>query len=231
VTTANHALLYCHLVLCSLAITPAAAALSSMCMIYILPWPVLATKHIVLTFLFLVLLCRAALPLHLPQLIPPMQHYHWVLKTCHAGAELDTALTCAQGFVDPDLRYAGNERSWVRAQVCACVSGGMATLQKCAQGFVDPDLRLRCFGLQWTAGAAFVLSDPIKSCECLKPALIALCLSNTRRICQGHETPAKHCTAINIMHGCLWSALQVAPVRPAGKPQRLVGTWEDPGAP
>lgn len=46
----------------------------------------------------------AELPLHLPQLIPAMQHYRWVLKTCHAGAELDTALTCAQGFVDPDLR-------------------------------------------------------------------------------------------------------------------------------
>eukprot|EP00882_Tetradesmus_deserticola_P013501 GHRQ01014333.1.p2 GENE.GHRQ01014333.1~~GHRQ01014333.1.p2 ORF type:complete len:240 (+),score=111.68 GHRQ01014333.1:1275-1994(+) len=45
-----------------------------------------------------------ALPMHLPQLIPPIQHYHWVLKTCHSGAELDTALTCAQGFVDPDLR-------------------------------------------------------------------------------------------------------------------------------
>lgn len=48
--------------------------------------------------------CVAALPMHLPQLIPAIQHYHWVLKTCHAGAELDTALTCAQGFVDPDLR-------------------------------------------------------------------------------------------------------------------------------
>lgn len=45
-----------------------------------------------------------ALPMHLPQLIPAIQHYHWVLKTCHSGAELDTALTCAQGFVDPDLR-------------------------------------------------------------------------------------------------------------------------------
>jgi alpha-glucan,water dikinase len=42
--------------------------------------------------------------MHLPQLIPAISHYHWVLKTCHSGAELDTALTCAQGFVDPDLR-------------------------------------------------------------------------------------------------------------------------------
>lgn len=45
--------------------------------------------------------------MHLPQLIPAMQHYHWVLKTCHAGAELDTALNCAQGFVDGDLRSGG----------------------------------------------------------------------------------------------------------------------------
>lgn len=42
--------------------------------------------------------------MHLPQLIPAFQHYHWVLKTCHAGAELDTALNCAQGFLDGDLR-------------------------------------------------------------------------------------------------------------------------------
>ena len=46
----------------------------------------------------------AALPMHLPHLIPAFQHYHWVLRTCHAGAELDTALNCAQGFVDGDLR-------------------------------------------------------------------------------------------------------------------------------
>ncbi|WIA21598.1 hypothetical protein OEZ85_000786 [Tetradesmus obliquus] len=58
-----------------------------------------------------------ALPMHLPQLIPPISHYHWVLKTCHSGAELDTALTCAQGFVDPDLRWhlhdlLGNRNAW-----------------------------------------------------------------------------------------------------------------------
>jgi alpha-glucan,water dikinase len=57
-----------------------------------------------LLLLLLLLLLVTALPMHLPQLIPAIQHYHWVLKTCHSGAELDTALTCAQGFVDPDLR-------------------------------------------------------------------------------------------------------------------------------
>jgi hypothetical protein len=47
----------------------------------------------------------AALPQHLPHLIPAMQHYAWVLRTCHAGAELDTALTMCQGLVDDDLRW------------------------------------------------------------------------------------------------------------------------------
>lgn len=46
-----------------------------------------------------------ALPQHLPHLIPAMQHYAWVLRTCHAGAELDTALTMCQGLVDDDLRW------------------------------------------------------------------------------------------------------------------------------
>jgi hypothetical protein len=47
------------------------------------------------------------LPQHLPHLLPAMQHYAWVLRTCHAGAELDTALTMCQGLVDDDLRWVG----------------------------------------------------------------------------------------------------------------------------
>ncbi len=38
----------------------------------------------------------AATPLHLPQLIGPMQHYLWILKTCHAGADMDVALEMAR---------------------------------------------------------------------------------------------------------------------------------------
>jgi hypothetical protein len=47
------------------------------------------------------------LPLHLPQLLAPMQHYRWVLMTCHAGAELDVALEMAKGHLSDDLRRVG----------------------------------------------------------------------------------------------------------------------------
>ena len=49
--------------------------------------------------------CRAATPLHLPQLIGPMQHYLWILKTTHSGADMDTALTMARGHMDGDLAW------------------------------------------------------------------------------------------------------------------------------
>lgn len=58
--------------------------------------------------------CRPGLPMHLPQLLPAMQHYRWVLMTCHAGAELDVALEMAKGQLDDDLRcgaiWAGSGR-------------------------------------------------------------------------------------------------------------------------
>lgn len=47
----------------------------------------------------------AATPLHLPQLIGPMQHYLWILKTCHAGADLDVAFQMARGKIDDDLSW------------------------------------------------------------------------------------------------------------------------------
>lgn len=46
-----------------------------------------------------------ATPLHLPHLIPAMRHYAWVLKTTHAGADLDVALEMAKGGLDEDLRW------------------------------------------------------------------------------------------------------------------------------
>ncbi len=36
-------------------------------------------------------------PFHLPQLINPFKHFLWILKTTHAGADLDTALVMAKG--------------------------------------------------------------------------------------------------------------------------------------
>ena len=48
-------------------------------------------------------LAPAATPLHLPQLIPAMQHYLWILKTTHSGADLDTSLEMAKGALDGGL--------------------------------------------------------------------------------------------------------------------------------
>ena len=45
----------------------------------------------------------AATPLHLPQLIPAMQHYLWILKMTHSGADLDTSLEMAKGALDGGL--------------------------------------------------------------------------------------------------------------------------------
>jgi hypothetical protein len=33
-----------------------------------------------------------------------MQHYRWVLMTCHSGAELEVALEMAKGHLSDDLR-------------------------------------------------------------------------------------------------------------------------------
>ncbi|GLC52406.1 Phosphoglucan, water dikinase, chloroplastic [Pleodorina starrii] len=47
----------------------------------------------------------SAWPQHLPHLIPAFQGYLWTLKTTHAGADLDTAMEMAKGFMDDDLRW------------------------------------------------------------------------------------------------------------------------------
>ena len=47
----------------------------------------------------------AATPLHLPHLIGPMQHYLWILKTTHSGADMDTSMEMAKGFLDDGLRW------------------------------------------------------------------------------------------------------------------------------
>jgi alpha-glucan,water dikinase len=43
--------------------------------------------------------------MHLPQLIGPMQHYLWILKVTHSGADMDTSLEMAKGFLDEGLRW------------------------------------------------------------------------------------------------------------------------------
>ncbi|KAI3425011.1 hypothetical protein D9Q98_008393 [Chlorella vulgaris] len=44
-------------------------------------------------------------PVHLPHLYDPFQHYLWILKTTHSGADLDTSYTMAQGLLDGDLSW------------------------------------------------------------------------------------------------------------------------------
>ncbi|KAI8469305.1 MAG: hypothetical protein J3K34DRAFT_283926 [Monoraphidium minutum] len=58
-----------------------------------------------------------SLPLHLPHLLPSIQHYRWVLMTCHSGAELDVALEMARGHLSDDLRWhmydlTANRHAW-----------------------------------------------------------------------------------------------------------------------
>lgn len=43
--------------------------------------------------------------MHLPHLIGPMQHYLWILKTTHSGADLDTSLEMAKGSLDGGLQW------------------------------------------------------------------------------------------------------------------------------
>ena len=47
----------------------------------------------------------AETPLHLPHLIGPMQHYLWILKTTHSGADMDTSMEMAKGSLDDGLRW------------------------------------------------------------------------------------------------------------------------------
>lgn len=47
----------------------------------------------------------SANPIHLPQLIGPMEHYLWILKTTHAGADLDVAFEMVRGHLDGELAW------------------------------------------------------------------------------------------------------------------------------
>eukprot|EP00899_Mesostigma_viride_P013200 jgi/Mesvir1/21881/Mv01950-RA.1 len=43
-------------------------------------------------------------PMHLPHLIPAFKHFLWVLKTVHAGADLDVMMEMSKGFLDDGLK-------------------------------------------------------------------------------------------------------------------------------
>lgn len=44
-------------------------------------------------------------PVHLPHLIGPFEHYLWILKTTHSGADLDVMMEMARGHMDGDLAW------------------------------------------------------------------------------------------------------------------------------
>ena len=43
--------------------------------------------------------------MHLPHLMGAFQHYLWILKTCHSGADMDVALEMARGGLEGDLAW------------------------------------------------------------------------------------------------------------------------------
>lgn len=145
-----------------------------------------------------------ALPMHLPQLIPAIQHYHWVLKTCHSGAELDTALTCAQGFVDPDLRCDG-------ARIARALRAHCAVMRAACMCCVEA-LHLCC---------------GVRPCIVLPRQR-----RRRRRLLPLAGMPCPYCARAASRMAARAAALhlQVAPARPAGQPQRLVGARQDAGA-
>ncbi|GBG60684.1 hypothetical protein CBR_g12420 [Chara braunii] len=62
-------------------------------------------------------------PVHLPHLIQPFQHFLWVLKTVHAGADLDVMVEMSKGFLDDDLKHtlysilADRDAWWVPGKI------------------------------------------------------------------------------------------------------------------
>ncbi|GAQ90596.1 Carbohydrate-Binding Module Family 45 protein [Klebsormidium nitens] len=56
-------------------------------------------------------------PMHLPHLIPAFQHFLWILKTVHAGANMDTMVEMSKGQLSDDLKgdlygILGDREAW-----------------------------------------------------------------------------------------------------------------------
>lgn len=65
--------------------------------------------------------------MHLPHLIPAFEHYLWVLKTTHAGADLDVAMEMAQGHMDGDLAWTIRCEKWQMSSKHLRGIGGFCT--------------------------------------------------------------------------------------------------------
>ncbi|XP_024523543.1 alpha-glucan water dikinase 2 [Selaginella moellendorffii] len=56
-------------------------------------------------------------PVHLPHLIPAFQHFLWILKTVHSGADLDVMAEMSKGYLDDETKsiiynILGNRDAW-----------------------------------------------------------------------------------------------------------------------
>lgn len=62
-------------------------------------------------------------PFHLPQIIDSMEHYLWILKQTHSGADLDVAYEMVRGSLDGDLSWmigdilANRNEWWVPGKI------------------------------------------------------------------------------------------------------------------
>lgn len=92
-----------------------------------------------------------ATPVHLPHLIGPMNHYLWILKTTHAGADLDVMYEMCRGHLDGDLAWmigdmlANRNEWWVPGKLVEIrqrLSGYWKGTQGCGRDIMLLDIAL-----------------------------------------------------------------------------------------
>ena len=90
-------------------------------------------------------------PVHLPHLIGPMNHYLWILKTTHAGADLDVMYEMCRGHLDGELSWAigdmltNRNEWWVPGKIVEIrqrLSGYWKGTQGCGRDFMLLDIAL-----------------------------------------------------------------------------------------
>ena len=90
-------------------------------------------------------------PIHLPHLIGPFQHYLWILKTTHAGADLDVAYEMVRGHLDGELSWmigdtlANRNEWWVPGKIVEIrhrLSGYWKGTQGCGRDILLLDIAL-----------------------------------------------------------------------------------------
>jgi alpha-glucan,water dikinase len=136
-------------------------------------------------------------PHHLPHLLGPAQHYLWILKTVHSGAELDSAAEMCKGHLNEHDRWQlfdllSNREAWwaggkavdLREVVAGVVAGAGASaprdlllLDAALDGFARRHLGradLRAMSVRDRVGvAALALRNAALSCEDAEVAAVA----------------------------------------------------------